>query len=180
MKCPTYLKYNHIKKKTKHFSRFSAWRNLNFWRIFFLSLTFNHTCIFSWVNILSFYSVTNTCLSFSILDYYLPGCSEGKESACNAGDLSLIPGLGRFPGKENGNLLQYSHLENLMDGEAWRTTVHRVAKSRTWLSDFTFTFLWSNIYLINKYLLLVLIDYQVPEFVLDPEKTMVCKWGYTL
>ena len=41
--------------------------------------------------------------------------SAGKESACNVGDLSLIPGLGRFPGEGNGNLLQYSCLENYID-----------------------------------------------------------------
>ena len=45
--------------------------------------------------------------------------SEGKTSACNAGDLGSIPGWGRSPGEENGNPLQYSCLENLMDGEAW-------------------------------------------------------------
>ena len=44
-----------------------------------------------------------------------PGGSDGKESACNAGDLGSIPGLGRFPGKGNGNPLQYSLLENSMD-----------------------------------------------------------------
>ena len=57
-------------------------------------------------------------------------CSDGKESACNAGDLDLIPGLGRFPREGNGNPLQYSCLENPMDGGAWQATVHRVAKSR--------------------------------------------------
>ena len=41
-----------------------------------------------------------------------PGGSDGKESACNAGDLGLIPGLGRFPGGGNGNPVQYSGLEN--------------------------------------------------------------------
>ena len=45
--------------------------------------------------------------------------SEGKASACNAGDLGSIPEWGRSPGEENGNPLQYSCLENLMDGEAW-------------------------------------------------------------
>ena len=45
-----------------------------------------------------------------------------------------IPGLGRSPGKENGNRLQYSCLENLMDRGAWRATVHGVAKSPTQLS----------------------------------------------
>ena len=45
--------------------------------------------------------------------------SDGKESACNAGDLGSIPGLGRSPGEGNGNPLQYSCLENSMDREAW-------------------------------------------------------------
>ena len=57
-------------------------------------------------------------------------------SASNAGDQGLIPGLGRYPGEGNGNPLQYSCLENPMDGEAWWATVHGVAKSRTQLSDF--------------------------------------------
>ena len=46
------------------------------------------------------------------------GSSDGKESACSAGGLGLIPGSGRFPGEGNGNLLQYSCLENPMDGGA--------------------------------------------------------------
>ena len=48
-----------------------------------------------------------------------PGGSEGKVSACNAGDPGLIPGSGRSPGEGNGNPLQYSCLENSMDGGAW-------------------------------------------------------------
>ena len=48
-----------------------------------------------------------------------PGGSDGKESACNAQDLGLIPGSGRAPGEGNGNPLQYSCLENPMDGGAW-------------------------------------------------------------
>ena len=48
-----------------------------------------------------------------------PGGSEGKASAYNAGDLGSIPGSGRSPGEGNGNPLQYSCLENPMDGEAW-------------------------------------------------------------
>ena len=66
-----------------------------------------------------------------------PGGSEVKASACIAGDLGSIPGLGRSPGEGNGNPLQYSCLENPMDGGAWWATVHRVAKSWTRLSDFT-------------------------------------------
>ena len=61
--------------------------------------------------------------------------SDGKVSACNAGDLGSIPGSGRSPGEGNGNPLQYPCLENSMDGGAWWATVHGVAKS-----DFTFTF----------------------------------------
>ena len=57
--------------------------------------------------------------------------SDSKESACNSGDSGVIPGLGRSPGEENGNALQYSCLENSMDKEAWWTTVRGVAKSRT-------------------------------------------------
>ena len=67
-----------------------------------------------------------------------PGGSEDKASACNAGDLGSIPGLGRSPGEGNGNPLQYSCLENPMDGGAWWATVHGVTKSWTRLSDFTF------------------------------------------
>ena len=68
-----------------------------------------------------------------------PGGSEGKGTAYDAEDPSSIPGSGRSPGEENGNLLQYSYLENPMEGGAWKATVHRVAKSRTRVSDFTFT-----------------------------------------
>ena len=63
------------------------------------------------------------------------GSSAGKEFTCNAGDLGSILGLGRSPGKGNGNPLQYSCLENPTDRGAWRATVHGVAKSRTQLSD---------------------------------------------
>ena len=59
-----------------------------------------------------------------------PGGLDSKESACNAGDLGLIPRLGRSPGEGNGYPLQYSCLENPMDRGAWWATVHGVAKSR--------------------------------------------------
>ena len=64
-----------------------------------------------------------------------PSGSDGKEYACNAGDLGSVPGLGRSPGEGNGNPLQYSCLENSMDRGAWQATVHWVAKSRTRLSN---------------------------------------------
>ena len=63
-----------------------------------------------------------------------PGGSEVKASACNAGDLGLIPGSGRSPGEGNGNPLQYSCLENPMDGGVWWATDHGVGKSQTRLS----------------------------------------------
>ena len=71
---------------------------------------------------------------------YFPGGSDGKASACNAGDPGSILGSGRSPEEGNGNPLQYSCVENSMDGEAWSATVHGLAKSWTRLSDFTFTF----------------------------------------
>ena len=58
-----------------------------------------------------------------------------KASACNAGDPSSIPESGRSPREGNGNPLQYSCLENSMDGGAWWATVHGVANSRTRLRD---------------------------------------------
>ena len=60
-----------------------------------------------------------------------PGGSEGKESACNAGDLGLIPGLGRSPGAGNSYPLLYSGLENSMDRGVWWSTVYGVTKGRT-------------------------------------------------
>ena len=63
-----------------------------------------------------------------------PGGSAGKQSACNAGDLGLIPGLGRSPGEGKGHPLQYFGLENSMD-----CIVHGVTKTRTRLSDCHFT-----------------------------------------
>ena len=60
-------------------------------------------------------------------------------SASNAGDLGSIPGSGSSPGEGNGNSLEYSCLENPMDGGAWWATVHGVAKSQTQWDDFTFS-----------------------------------------
>ena len=66
-----------------------------------------------------------------------PGSSGVKAAACNVGDPGLIPRLGRSPGEGNGNPLQYSFLENPMDGGAWWATVHGVAK--TGLNTYTST-----------------------------------------
>ena len=64
-----------------------------------------------------------------------PGGSDSKKSTCNAGDLSLIPELGRSPGGGHGKPLQYSCLENPQGQRAWGVTVHRVAKSWTRLNN---------------------------------------------
>ena len=75
---------------------------------------------------------SNVSLLFNILSRLdFPGGLDGKASAYNLGDPGSIPGLGRSPGKENGNLLQCSCLKNPMDGGAWWATVHGVTESDT-------------------------------------------------
>ena len=74
-----------------------------------------------------------------------PSTSTGKESACNAGEPGLIPGLGRSPGEGNGYPLQYSSLGNSKD-----CTVHWSANSRTQLSDFHFHFRSYKVALVVK------------------------------
>ena len=64
-----------------------------------------------------------------------PGGLDGKEYTCNAGDLGLIPRLGRSPGEGNGYPLQYYCLKNPMDRGTWWATAHGVAQRHTWLSD---------------------------------------------
>ena len=67
-----------------------------------------------------------------LIIFDLPGGSDGKESACNAGDPRSIPGSGRHL-RGNGNPLQYSHLENSMGRGVWWATIHEVTKSWTLL-----------------------------------------------
>ena len=64
-----------------------------------------------------------------------PGGSDGKASACSAGDLGSILGLGRSPGEGNGNPLQCSCLENPRDEGAWLAAIYGVAQSQTWLKQ---------------------------------------------
>ena len=70
---------------------------------------------------LAFLDVGQDTFTWLFIPVFLrfPGGSDGKESTCNAGDLDLIPGLERSPGGGHDNPLQYSCLENLMDGGAW-------------------------------------------------------------
>ena len=65
-----------------------------------------------------------------------PGDLDGKESACNVGDLGSIPESGRSSGEGNGKSLQNTFMENFIDRGAWWTTIHSVSKSWTQLSDF--------------------------------------------
>jgi len=58
----------------------------------------------------------------------LPRWLSDKDSACQAGDVGLIPGWGRYPGEGNGNSLQYSCLGNPMDRGAWRATIYGATK----------------------------------------------------
>ena len=90
---------------------------------------------------LSSYSLDSAFCREVFLIWGFPGGSDGKASACNTGDPSLIPGLGRSLGEGNGNPLQYSCQENPMVRGAWYVIVHGVTKSWTWLSDFTLHFL---------------------------------------
>ena len=86
-----------------------------------------------------------------------PGGSSGKESACNVGDLGLIPGLRRSPGEENGYPFQYACLENSMDRGAWRATVYGVEKSQTQKllpPSLSLDYMWHH--LINLFILIVL------------------------
>ena len=78
-----------------------------------------------------------------------PGVSYVKESSCNAGDLGLIPGLGRSPGEGTGNPLQYSCLESSMNKGAWRATVHMGYQE----SDMTEETEYECIYIILYYII---------------------------
>ena len=86
------------------------------------------------INVINYIMRTNV-IKNDHLSVGFPCGSVGKESACNAGDLGLIPASGRSPGEGKGYPLQYSCLENSMD-----CIVHGVAKSQTQLSDFHFHF----------------------------------------
>ena len=85
------------------------------------------------------FSLASKCIALdSVAVQGFPLWLSGKESACNvgdAGDVDLIPGLGRSPGGGNGNPFEYSCLKNSMDRGAWWAIVQSGAKSQTRLSD---------------------------------------------
>ena len=106
---------------TSHASKFYLWNILNVIKVFWKRYKSIH-------NYFIIFLTLNSGLVF-------PGGPESKESACNAGDLGLVSGLGRSPEKGNGNPLQYSCLENPMNKGAWRAIVHVFAKSLTRLRN---------------------------------------------
>ena len=118
------------------------------------------------------------------ITYIFPGGSEGKASACNAGDSGSIPGSGRSPGVGNGNPLQYSCLENPMDREAWWATVHRVSKSQTRLSDFTLdnkvVFQFINGLSILKIIFSIFVSFWLVLITLLSSSLITCRESQTL
>ena len=109
----------------------------------YMKLFIFYTCIYRHLHVCIYlYTIVNNLCSVYIYVYvnesgninlyviihsFLNG-SVGKESACNAGDMGLIPGSGRSPGEVSGNPLQYSCLGNPMDRKAWWAAVHGVAR----------------------------------------------------
>ena len=89
----------------------------------------------AWMAIVHGVTKSDTVLRWLTHTLGFPGGSDGKESAYNAGDLGLIPELGRSPGKGTGNPFQYSFLENSKNRGIWRAIVHGVIESWTQLSD---------------------------------------------
>ena len=89
----------------------------------------------------------NTTLQFHLSRLFrhqgFPGSSNGKESACNTGDLDLIPASGKSPGEGNGHSPQYSCMKNPMDGGAWQATVHGGRKESDTTERLHFLFLSS-------------------------------------
>ena len=95
----------------------------------------NHYLVSLWSFSGSLLPLLASVYSFSLQGF--PGSSD-KEAACSVGDPGSCPGSWWYPEEENGSPLQYSYLENPMDRGAWQTIVHGVAKSWTWLSNFSF------------------------------------------
>ena len=109
-------------------------------------------CIYTYTHTHTHTHIYIVCLGF-------PGGSDGKAFACNSGDPGSIPRLGRPPGEGNGNPLQYSCLENSMDGGSWWAVVHGVAKSRTQLSNFTHSLsMFPCMFFLDMHVVLVLLN----------------------
>ena len=107
--------------------------DLFFYGVFLNNDFFNALCDFDLIENYVFFENNIKALIASCQVF--PGGSDGEDSACNAGDPVSISGSGRSPGEGNDNPLQFSCLENHMDGVTWRATPHGVAKGQTWLSN---------------------------------------------
>ena len=90
-----------------------------------------HPWFFPFLHLPALYRAFPSVFNHGLSSQGFPGGSDGKESACNFGDLGWIPGSGRSPGGGNGNPLQYSCLGNPMNRGAWGAIVQGVTKSRT-------------------------------------------------
>ena len=116
--------------------------------LIFLWLWFS-VCLSFWIRTTGLQKLPDQrdCLWNSLALMGFPGGSDGKASSCNGGDLDSIPGWGRSPGEGNGNLLQYSCLENPVDREVWQATVHGVTRIRHDLATkpLCLYFDWKNI-----------------------------------
>ena len=131
----------------------------------------------TWLKRLSTHAHLSMIKLIHITPTFFPGGSAGKESACNAGDVGSIPGLGRSPGEGNGYPLQYSGLENPME-----YIVHGVAKSWTWLRDFNLhqTLLWKYLLLqkVHNYQLQKVHNYQFLQ-VRTTQHSSTKMWNHT-
>jgi len=145
----TGLPISSLSSSSFHQSNFSKWLS---W-LFSVAVTSHHLSKFQILClndqnppdlILTFHSFS-TIIILSNVWRGFPGGSDGKESACNVGDPSSNPGLGRSPGEGNGNPLQYSCLENPKDKEAWQATVHGVAKKSDTTKWWTFHFIFQTL-----------------------------------
>ena len=99
--------------------------------------TYTHSFFFFFSD--SFFQIGHyRVLSRASCSMGFPGGSDGKESACSAGDWGSIPGSGRSPGGGNGNPLQCSCLENPVGGGAWQATVYEVTVRHDWATSLSF------------------------------------------
>ena len=110
----------------------------------------------------------NIYITSNVYTGSFPGSSVVKNPPASAGDArdpGSIPGSGRSSGEGNGEPLQYSHLENPMDGGAWQATVHGIAKSQTQLSDrgWTEMYIWSTFSIVITWITRKTLIYEIPQ-----------------
>ena len=126
-------KYNVMTSACREQTRISNLTNVCFWLILKIVLPNFFLCfhLLAIVNSVAINIYIEVFIYTSVWNIWGPGGQDGKESACNSGDAGSIPGLGRSPGRGNGNPLQYSCLVNSTERGTWWATVHGVTKSWT-------------------------------------------------